>query len=79
MTAPSKGDPTLRWTAATELGPEAHAALCGRGAPYELVTDDVLGARMEVFAARDENLRVVLVERRRASETGRSSCTPMRP
>ena len=62
MTAPSNGDPTLRWTAATELGPEAHAALCGRGAPYELVTDDVLGARMEVFAARDENLPVVLVE-----------------
>lgn len=39
---------------------EAAAALTGPGSPFEIVVDDVLGEKMEVFAGRRHSLREVL-------------------
>jgi acyl-CoA synthetase (AMP-forming)/AMP-acid ligase II len=52
---------TLRWTALDRLTPEQRARVVGPGAPFELVEEDVLGTRMEVFARRQRDLREVLV------------------
>jgi acyl-CoA synthetase (AMP-forming)/AMP-acid ligase II len=50
----------LTW-AEDELLPEAvRAQLTGPGAPFEMIEEDVLGARMSVFARRHRNMRHVL-------------------
>ena len=51
---------TLVWTGAEVLGPEARAAVLGPGAPFEIITENVLGAPAEVFAKRPPHLRAVL-------------------
>ena len=51
---------TLRWHDDDLLSDEARAALCGPGAPFEMVEEDVLGARVTVFDHRQRNLREVL-------------------
>jgi acyl-CoA synthetase (AMP-forming)/AMP-acid ligase II len=51
---------TLRWTAASDLAPDVHQQLCGAGAPYELVVEDVVGADVQVFAQRPPHLRALL-------------------
>ena len=44
------------------LSPEQRAELMGPGAPFEIVEDDVQGARVQVFARRPPNLRAMLTE-----------------
>src|SRR5205085_1739019 len=51
---------TLRWTALDRLTPEQRARVVGPGAPFELVEEDVLGTKLEVFARRPRDLRQVL-------------------
>jgi acyl-CoA synthetase (AMP-forming)/AMP-acid ligase II len=53
---------TLEWHDAELLTPEQRAALLGPGAPFEIVDDDVQGARVQVFARRPRNVRVMLEE-----------------
>jgi acyl-CoA synthetase (AMP-forming)/AMP-acid ligase II len=61
VTAPSTTEPvTLVWNGAEALSPEVRERLMGPGAPFEIVTEDVLGAPVEVFAQRPRNLREVL-------------------
>ena len=50
----------LRWQGAALLPIEARAALIGRGAPFELVTEPVLGHAHIVFAKRPRSLREML-------------------
>lgn len=54
----------LTWAEDERLPEAARSALMGPGAPFEMVEEDVLGARMAVFARRPRNMRQVL-------ETGR--------
>jgi acyl-CoA synthetase (AMP-forming)/AMP-acid ligase II len=54
----------LTWAEDERLPEAARSALTGPGAPFEMVEEDVLGARMRVFARRPRNMRQVL-------ETGR--------
>ena len=53
---------TLEWHDDELLTPEQHAAVLGPGAPFEIVDDDVQGARVQVFARRPRNVRVMLEE-----------------
>jgi acyl-CoA synthetase (AMP-forming)/AMP-acid ligase II len=50
----------LRWQGAAPLPPEARATLIGPGAPFELVTEPVLGRDHVVFARRPRSLRAML-------------------
>ena len=50
----------LEWAEDERLPEAARTALTGSGAPFELVEEDVLGARMRVFARRPRNMRQVL-------------------
>jgi len=50
----------LRWQGAALLPPEARATLIGHGAPFELVTEPVLGRDHVVFARRPRSLREML-------------------
>lgn len=50
----------LEWAEDERLPEAARAALTGPGAPFELVEEDVLGARMRVFAHRPRSMRQVL-------------------
>ena len=50
----------LTWTEDERLPDAARAALTGPGAPFEMVEEEVLGARMRVFARRPRSLRQVL-------------------
>ncbi len=50
---------TLEWRADELLPPDLRAALTGPGAPFEIVTEDVLGAPALVFHRRPPNLRAV--------------------
>jgi len=49
----------LTWPDRT-LPDEIHAALAGPGAPFELVTENVLGVDLQVFAKRARHLRELL-------------------
>ena len=51
---------TLSWAEDQLLPDKVRAALTGPGAPFEMVTEDVLGARMPVFARRPRNARQML-------------------
>jgi acyl-CoA synthetase (AMP-forming)/AMP-acid ligase II len=51
---------TLVWKGDEGLRPEVRAAVLGPGAPFEIVTENVLGAPAEVFAVRPPHLRAVL-------------------
>jgi len=62
MSTPKREDHTLRWSRASKLPPDVFARMCGPGAPYELVVEDVLGSATEVFARREPHLRAVLTE-----------------
>ncbi len=53
---------TLRWYDDELLSEDQFAVLCGPGAVFELVEEDVLGTRVKVFAQRQENLRQVLTD-----------------
>lgn len=50
----------LAWSEDERLDPARRAGLTGPGAPFEMVEQDVLGARMRVFARRPANMRQVL-------------------
>jgi acyl-CoA synthetase (AMP-forming)/AMP-acid ligase II len=50
----------LRWQGAALLPAEVREALTGAGAPFELVTEPVLGHRHVVFARRPRSLREML-------------------
>ncbi len=50
----------LRWPGLPQLPPEAQAALTGPGAPFEIVTEPVLGHDHQVFARRPRTLRQML-------------------
>ena len=50
----------LRWPGLPELPPQAQAALTGPGAPFEIVTEPVLGHDHQVFARRPRTLRQLL-------------------
>ena len=53
---------TLEWHDDELLTPEQRAAVLGPGAPFEIVEEDVQGARVQVFARRPRNVRVMLEE-----------------
>jgi acyl-CoA synthetase (AMP-forming)/AMP-acid ligase II len=61
----------LRWQGAALLPPAVSEALTGRGAPYELVTEPVLGHDHVVFAQRPRTLRQML--------DGQAAATPDLP
>jgi len=50
----------LRWPGLPQLPPQAQAALAGPGAPFEIVTEPVLGHDHQVFARRPRTLRQML-------------------
>src|SRR5438105_4385286 len=50
----------LRWPGLPELPPEAQAALTGAGAPFEIITEPVLGHDHQVFARRPRTMRQLL-------------------
>jgi acyl-CoA synthetase (AMP-forming)/AMP-acid ligase II len=52
----------LWWQGADLLPPDVRTSLVGPGAPFELVTEDVLGHPQTVFGARPANLRALLDE-----------------
>lgn len=55
------GEPvTMRWNDDELLTDDVRTMLCGPGAPYEIVEEDVLGERLPVFAQRPRNMREVL-------------------
>ncbi len=59
--APSERAPShLRWQGAAALPDAVRAALLGPGAPFELVTEPVLGFEHIVFAQRPRTLRQML-------------------
>jgi acyl-CoA synthetase (AMP-forming)/AMP-acid ligase II len=59
--APARPLPShLRWPGLPQLPPEAQSALAGPGAPFEIVTEAVLGHDHEVFARRPRSLRQML-------------------
>ncbi len=53
---------TLEWHDDELLTPEQRAAVLGPGAPFEIVEDDVQGARVQVFVRRPRNVRDMLEE-----------------
>ncbi len=61
----------LRWQGAALLPPGIREALTGRGAPFELVTEPVLGHSHVVFARRPRSLREML--------DGQAAATPDLP
>jgi acyl-CoA synthetase (AMP-forming)/AMP-acid ligase II len=52
---------TMRWHDDELLSEDVWKLLCGPGAPFELVEEDVLGETMPVFAQRPRNMREVLL------------------
>jgi len=58
--APSPPPSHLRWPGLPLLPPQAQAALAGPGAPFEIVTEPVLGHDHPVFARRPRTLRQML-------------------
>ena len=58
-TPPATGS-MLEWAEDARLPEAARTALTGPGAPFEMADEDVLGARMRVFARRPRNMRQVL-------------------
>jgi len=52
----------LRWSPPAPCTPERLAELMAPGGPFELVEEEVLGVRHEVFARRLPHLRALLVE-----------------
>ena len=62
MTAqlPTASASYLEWSEDERLPEAARTALTGPGAPFELVEEEVLGARMRVFARRPRSMREVL-------------------
>jgi acyl-CoA synthetase (AMP-forming)/AMP-acid ligase II len=59
--APSRPAPShLRWPGLAALPPDVQAALAGPGAPFEVVTEAVLGHDHQVFARRPRTLRQML-------------------
>jgi acyl-CoA synthetase (AMP-forming)/AMP-acid ligase II len=53
---------TLEWHDDELLTPEQRAGILDAGAPFEIVEEDVQGARVQVFAQRPPNLRAMLEE-----------------
>jgi acyl-CoA synthetase (AMP-forming)/AMP-acid ligase II len=52
-----RSDPArLRWTEGDALAPDAFAGVLGPGGFFEMVEDDVLGARLPVFARRPRSI-----------------------
>jgi acyl-CoA synthetase (AMP-forming)/AMP-acid ligase II len=58
--APGPPPSHLRWPGLPQLPQEAQAALAGPGAPFEIVTEPVLGHDHQVFARRPRTLRQML-------------------
>src|SRR6476620_11272556 len=52
---------TMRWRDDELLSDDVRNMLCGPGAPFELVEEEVLGEKLRVFAQRPHNMREVLV------------------
>jgi acyl-CoA synthetase (AMP-forming)/AMP-acid ligase II len=52
---------TMRWHDDELLPDDMRNALCGPGAPFEIVEEDVLGERLPVFAQRPRSLREMLL------------------
>ena len=52
---------TMRWHDDELLPDDVRNMLCGPGAPFELVEEDVLGETLRVFAQRPRNMREVLL------------------
>ena len=50
---------TMRWQDDELLPDDVRNALCGPGAPFEIVEEDVLGEPLRVFAQRPRNMREV--------------------
>jgi acyl-CoA synthetase (AMP-forming)/AMP-acid ligase II len=50
------GAARLRWTEGDALAPDTFAGVLGAGGFYEMVEDDVLGARLPVFARRPRSI-----------------------
>jgi acyl-CoA synthetase (AMP-forming)/AMP-acid ligase II len=69
----------LRWPGAALLPPAVRAALAGPGAPYELVTEPVLGHDHVVFARRPHTLREMLDDQAAASPDLPFLISPERP
>ncbi len=55
------GGQTLRWPDGDRVPEPIRVGLMGPGAPFELTRDEVLGAKMDVFATRARDLRQLLV------------------
>src|SRR5947209_10187013 len=52
---------TMRWNDDELLPDDVRKMLCGPGAPFEIVEEDVLGERIRVFAQRPRNMREVML------------------
>jgi acyl-CoA synthetase (AMP-forming)/AMP-acid ligase II len=52
---------TMRWDDDALLSDDVRTMLCGPGAPFELVEEDVLGETLRVFAQRPRNMRDVML------------------
>jgi acyl-CoA synthetase (AMP-forming)/AMP-acid ligase II len=52
---------TMRWDDDELLSDDVRTMLCGPGAPFELVDEEVLGETMRVFAQRPRNMRDVML------------------
>jgi acyl-CoA synthetase (AMP-forming)/AMP-acid ligase II len=50
---------TLRWAPGSAFTPERRASMMGPGMPFEIVEDDAMGVRHEVFARRHPHLRAL--------------------
>ncbi len=50
---------TLRWVPGPAFGPERRQAMMGPGAPFEIVEQEAMGTRHEVFAQRYPHLRAL--------------------
>ncbi|HET6964914.1 MAG TPA: class I adenylate-forming enzyme family protein [Acidimicrobiales bacterium] len=60
MSPQGSAEALLEWAEDQRLPEAARAALTGPGAPFEMVEEEVLGARMRVFARRPRSMRQVL-------------------
>ena len=52
---------TMQWRDDELLSDDIRNMLCGPGAPFELVEEEVLGEKLRVFAQRPRNMRDVMV------------------
>ena len=52
---------TMRWNDDELLADDVRSMLCGPGAPFEIVEEDVLGEALRVFAQRPRNMREVML------------------